>query len=123
MDNLQNSVELSELLLDKKIHTVETLQANRGKPPKIKNFGSLKDNEIIARDNEKVTVLAWKDKRVVKMTSTKHDSSTVRRQQMVKGKRGTREWFSKPACVQGPPPKCRLNFTIILNLFINSLLF
>ena len=39
--------------------------------------GRKKAGDIIARDNSKVLVLAWKDKRVVKAISTKHDASTT----------------------------------------------
>ena len=50
--------------------------------------GRKKAGDIIARDNSKVLVLAWKDKRVVKAISTKHDASTTmvtRRKSVVGG--------------------------------------
>jgi len=37
MDDLYNSVELSEMLLEKKVYTLGTLRANRGKPPEVGN--------------------------------------------------------------------------------------
>jgi len=39
--------------------------------------GRMRAGDIIARDNGKVLILAWKDKRVVKAISTKHDASTT----------------------------------------------
>jgi len=37
----------------------------------------MRAGDVIARDNGKVLVLVWKDKRVVKAISTKHDASTT----------------------------------------------
>ena len=35
----------------------------------------MKSGDVITRDNAKVMVLAWKDKRIVKVISTKHSAS------------------------------------------------
>ena len=77
MDNFYNSVELSEALLEQNIHTVGTLRSNRGEPPEIRNPSTMARHEVVAKNNGKVTVLAWKDKRVVMAISTKHDGSSM----------------------------------------------
>ena len=77
MDNWYDSVELSEFLLTAQVHTVGTLRKNRGSPPEINNPQNIARHDVIARDNGHEMVLAWKDKRIVKAISTKHDSSVV----------------------------------------------
>ena len=75
LDIFYNSVELSEFLLNKKIHTVGTLPSNRGEPNETKNLGSMAKHEVIAKNNGKVTVLAWKDKRKIQAITTKHNGT------------------------------------------------
>ena len=99
MDNFYNSVELSEALLEQKIHTVGTLRSNRGKPPEIRNPSAMKRHEVVAKNNGKVTVLAWKDKRVVKAISTKHDGSLRTISRRKKGGHGEMENIEKPVCI------------------------
>ena len=75
MDNFYNSVQLCERLLDLKTHCIGTLRKDRGEPPEV---GGLKPTdldrgEVVSRHNEKVLVLAWKDKKVVKMVTTLHE--------------------------------------------------
>ena len=62
MDNFYNSVDLSETLLAQGVHTVGTLRNNRGKPSTIRNPQRMQCHDVIAMDNGKVMVLAWKDK-------------------------------------------------------------
>ena len=97
-DNLYNSVELSEMLLEKKVYTVGTLRTNRGELPEVGNPGKMKKNEVVARDNGKVMVSSWMDKQVVKMISTKHDSSTAKAYHREKGSAQRKE-IIKPKCV------------------------
>ena len=99
MDNFYNSVELSENLLEKKIHTVGTLRSNRGEPSEIRNPCNMARHDVIARDNGKVMVLAWKDQRVVKAISTKHDDTLRTIQRRKKGGHGAMEDVEKPACI------------------------
>lgn len=100
MDNLYNRVEFSEQLLEKKIHTVGTLRSNRGEPLEVrKPPASMKPGDVIARDNGKVMVLAWKDKRVVKAISTKHDNSMEIVQRWKKKGKGEKEEVEKPSCI------------------------
>ena len=75
MDNFYNSVDLSEALLAQGVYTVGTLRNNRGEPSAIRNPQRMQSHEVIAMDNGKVMVLTWKDKRIVKAISTKHDGS------------------------------------------------
>ena len=98
MNDFFNSVELSEALLLQKIHTVGTLQSNRGEPDEIGKLQTLKKDEVIARSNGKVMVLAWRDNKLIKAISTKHDGclATITRR-----KRGTADTENvwKPACI------------------------
>jgi len=75
MDNFYNSVRLSEFLLEHKVYTIGTLSSHRGEPCKICDLDRMSTGDVIARKNGKVLVLAWKDKRVVKVISTKHNAS------------------------------------------------
>ena len=90
MDNWYNSVELSEALLAQKIHTVGMLRCNRGEPSEIRNAKRLSRHDVIARDNGKVMVLAWQDKRIVKAITTKHNSF-ITMQRRKKGGQGQME--------------------------------
>ena len=79
MDNLYNSVELSEELLVIKVHTVGMLRSQRGEPPNIQSAKTrtpkMKAADSLSVDNSKVMVVAWKDKKVVTALSMKHDGS------------------------------------------------
>ena len=99
MDNFYNSVELSEALLEQKIHTGGTLQSNRGEPPEIRNPSAMARHDVVAKNNGKVTVLAWKDKRVAKAISTKHDGSLQTISRRKKGGHGEMENIEKPVCI------------------------
>ena len=99
MDNYYNSVELSEDLLEQKVHTIGTLRSNRGEPSEIRNPSNLARHEVIAKDNGKVMVLSWKDQRIVKALSTKHDATLVTIQRRKKGGHGAMENVEKPACI------------------------
>ena len=59
----------------------------------------MKKGEIIAKDNGKVMVLAWMDKRVVKVRSTKHDAKVTTINRRIRGKRGETEEIKKPICI------------------------
>ena len=91
-------MELSEALLEQKIHIVGMLRSNQGKPPEIKNPSTMARHDVVAKNNRKVTVLVWKDKLVVKAISTKHDDSlcTITRK---KGGHGEMETVEKPVCI------------------------
>ena len=97
MDNWYNSVELSEFLLTAQVHTVGTLRKNRGSPPEINNPQNMARHDVIARDNGHVMVLAWKDRRIVKAISTKHDNSVIsitrrKKEEEVRWKRWKSQW-------------------------------
>ena len=59
----------------------------------------MKAGDCIARDNGKVMVLAWKDKRVVMALSTKHDGSLTAITRRKKKGHGKTEQIMKPLCV------------------------
>ena len=59
----------------------------------------MRAGDIIARDNGKDLVLAWKDKRVVKAISTKHDASTTTVTRRKKRGGGVMEEVTKPTCI------------------------
>ena len=99
MDNWYNSVELSEALLELQVHTCGTLRSNRVEPMEIRNLHNLDKHDIISRNNGKVMVMAWKDKRIVKAITTKHDNSLVTIRRRKKGGHGAMEEVQKPACI------------------------
>ena len=64
--------------MDRKIYTTGTLRCNRGEPNIIREAGKqkrLKKGEEVSADNGKVLVIAWQDKRTVKVLSTQHDTT------------------------------------------------
>ena len=101
MDNFYNSIALSENLLEKKIHTVGTLRGNRGEPQELRRgqLNRLQQHEVVAFDNGKVVVLAWKDKRVVKALTTKHDASVCSITRRQRGGNRDVEVISKPVAI------------------------
>lgn len=77
MDNYYNSVKLSEQLLKDGIYTCGTLRLPRGVPKILQTeLQSLKYNETKFIRKGDVFVISWKDKRVVSMISTLHNSIT-----------------------------------------------
>jgi hypothetical protein len=101
MDNLYNSVELSEELLEEKVYTVGTLRGNRGEPEIIRRSGQpggprMEVGEVVSRDNGQVMVLTWKDKKAVKCISTKHDASMQQIARRRKHGHGAMERVMKP---------------------------
>ena len=59
MDNFYNSVELSEKLLERKLHTFGTLRSFRGKSPEIRKPKNLAKHGVLAKDNGKVVVMVY----------------------------------------------------------------
>ena len=74
MDNFYNSVDMCRLLLGLHIHSAGTLRVNRGEPPSIREVSnaSLVVGARRAKHNDIAMVLAWRDKRIVRMISTFH---------------------------------------------------
>ena len=99
MNNFYNNVDMSEALLAQGFHTVETLRNNRGEPLTIRNPQRMQRHEVIAMDNGKVIVLAWKDKRIMKAINTKHDGSVCSITRRKKGWHGAMEEVMKPASI------------------------
>ena len=72
MDNFYNSVALCECLLGAQTNVCGTLRKNRGEPQiinKIKNT-DLGVGEKLVWHNERVMVVAWQEKRLVRMVTT-----------------------------------------------------
>ena len=71
VDNFYTSVTLAEKLLRKKTYLLGTVRGNRKLIPKIK-ITDLERGDVVAYENaQKVVYMAWKDKRLVQMLSTK----------------------------------------------------
>ncbi|KAM3842484.1 piggyBac transposable element-derived protein 4-like [Diretmus argenteus] len=100
MDNFYNSEAMCRLLLSLKIHSAGTLRVNRGEPPSIRGVSNaqLAVGDRLARHNDVAMVLAWRDKRIVRMISTFHqdDMKTVAVRE--KGQ-SVRIPQLKPACI------------------------
>ena len=95
MDNFYSSVDLSEAFLAQKVHLVGTLRNNRGEPLTLRNLQRMQHHKVIAVDNGKVMILAWKDKQIVKAISTKHDGSVCSIMRRKKGGHGAMEKVMK----------------------------
>ena len=95
-DNYYNSVQIAENLLAKKTRVCGTIRANRGLPAEFRHeIKSMKKGDYTFCRRGEVLLLAWKDKREVRMISTIHNSS------MGEGKqnRWTGEIQKKPTCI------------------------
>ncbi|KAM3850406.1 piggyBac transposable element-derived protein 4-like [Diretmus argenteus] len=100
MDNFYNSESMCRLLLSLQMHSAGTLRVNRGEPPSIRQVTTrdLAVGERVARHNDAVMVLAWRDKRIVRMISTFHQDEMTTVEVRQKG-HGERVPQRKPACV------------------------
>jgi len=76
-DNFYNSVRLAQSLLDRNVRVCGTMRANRGIPRDLEGEGKClkKGQSAFQRKGDMVQV--WKDKRLVQMISTIHDTTTV----------------------------------------------
>ena len=86
MDNFYNSVHLSKALLAEKTHVCGTLRNHRGEPAEFRNQ-QLKKGKIAALRQEDILLVAWKDKRIVKMVTTCHGNAVEPVQVRQKGTR------------------------------------
>ena len=59
----------------------------------------MRRDEVIARDNGKVMVLSWKDRRIVTAISTKHNDAAVPITRRKKGGNGEFEIIMKPEVI------------------------
>lgn len=100
MDNFYNSVGLCERLLGAQTNVCGTLRTNRGEPQIIREVknNNLGAGEKVVRHNNKVMVVAWQDKRLVKMLTTCHQD---RMQKVEVWQKGQKDKVSqmKPECV------------------------
>lgn len=100
-DRYYSSVELAQQLVTRQCHTTGTIIAGRvGNPNEIRQ-GALKklkkSGDTCAFRNGNVLVMGWKDKRVVLMVSTLHNTEMEKKITIQKG--GQRREVEKPACV------------------------
>ena len=100
MDNFYNSVALCERLLEVQTNVCGTLRKHRGEPQIISEMTKtdLGVGEKVVRHNERVMVVAWQDKRLVRMVTTCHQDSM---QWVEVWRRGNRDKVAqlKPECV------------------------
>ncbi|KAF5282321.1 hypothetical protein FQR65_LT14375 [Abscondita terminalis] len=93
MDNFYNSVDLAETLFKEQTHVVGTLREDILENPKEMLKRKLKKGDAIWKRKGPVLVTKWKDKRDVRMISTKHKHIMTE----IVGKRGGTKL--KPDCV------------------------
>ncbi|XP_046666743.1 piggyBac transposable element-derived protein 4-like [Homalodisca vitripennis] len=78
VDNYYTSVQLAKNLLARRTHLVGTVRANRKGLPADVMKAQIKKGEMKALENEDgIVVTKWKDKREVRMLSTKHEVEYV----------------------------------------------
>lgn len=100
MDNFYNSVSLCERLLRAQTNVCGTLRKNRGEPLIIRDIkkSDLGAGERIVRHNGRMMVVAWQDKRIVKMVTTCHQDRMEGVDVWQRGQRHKVTQF-KPVCV------------------------
>lgn len=99
-DRYYSSTDLSQELDKRQCHTTGTIIAGRVGNPKPVRQGvlkKLKSGEISAYRNGNVLVMGWRDKRVVIMISTYHDTAMQAVQTIQKG--NVQKEIKKPVCV------------------------
>lgn len=95
-DNYYTSVPLALRLRNRKTHLVGTLRANRKYLPKEVVQAKLKRGEMAAKQsNEGIVVLNWRDKRDVRMLTTK----TSALEMVPNNSRNTNAMHTKPKCI------------------------
>lgn len=78
VDNWYTSLPLAETLLNRKTHLIGTIRKNRKGLPKELIQTKLKVGEVKAMQNQRgISVIMWRDKRIVLMLSTKNKDETV----------------------------------------------
>ncbi|XP_061637355.1 heterogeneous nuclear ribonucleoprotein U-like protein 1 isoform X6 [Phyllopteryx taeniolatus] len=100
MDDSYNSVPLCELLLGAETNVCGTLRKNRGEP---KIFSEMTKYELgaggkVVRHNERVMVVVWQDKQLVRMVTTYHQDRMQKVKVLQKGRKDKGCQF-KPECV------------------------
>jgi len=77
-DNFYNNVGLTQTLLERNVRVCGTMRANRGIPRDLEDDGKrLKRGQSAFRRKGDVMVQVWRDKRLVRMISTIHDTTVV----------------------------------------------
>lgn len=96
-DNYYNSTTIAESLLQNKTRVCGTIRENRGIPPHFKVQSSMmnKGDVKICRKGDTL-LLAWRDKRIIRMISTIHEASVSPTKRK---NRETGENIPKPICI------------------------
>ncbi|XP_061536929.1 piggyBac transposable element-derived protein 4-like [Phycodurus eques] len=100
MDDSYNSVPLCELLLGAETNVCGTLRKNRGEPKVFREMTKyeLGVGEKVVRHNERVMVVAWQDKQLVRMVTTCHQDRMQKVKVLQKGHKDEGCQL-KPQCV------------------------
>ena len=99
-DRYYSSVNLAQELYKRKCHTTGTIIAGRvGNPPEVKKgtLKKMKPGQTCAYRKGSTLVMGWKDKRVVIMVSTFHDTGMEKVKTIEKG--NLHKEIMKPVCV------------------------
>ncbi|XP_023724806.1 piggyBac transposable element-derived protein 4 isoform X2 [Cryptotermes secundus] len=99
-DRYYSSVKLAQELDNQKCHTTGTIIADRVGNPKPVRQGAMKkmkSGDTCSYRSRNVLLMGWKDKRVVLMMSTYHDTSMEKIVTIQKG--GQQKEIQKPVCV------------------------
>ena len=73
MDNFYNSMKMSTAMLEIGTHTCGTMRRNRGEPEETDvTIGQLQPQQRIVRNNGKMIITSWRDRKLVKIISTHH---------------------------------------------------
>lgn len=82
VDNFYTSYELAKLFLAQKTHVVGTLRSKKKNMPKEVMDKSLRPGEVYAREDQHgIVVMKWRDKRDVRLLTTKHNADIEERQE------------------------------------------
>jgi len=84
-NNFYNNVRLAQTLLDRNMRVCGTMRANRGISCDLEGEGKcLKKGQSAFWRKGDIMVHVWKDKRLVQMTTTFHDTTIVNKGRIVK---------------------------------------
>jgi hypothetical protein len=79
-DSFYNSVGLAQTLLDRNARVCSTMRANRGIPRDLEGEGkSMKKGQSAFWRKGDVIVQVWRDRRLVRITSTIHEVTIINR--------------------------------------------
>ena len=99
MDNFYNSMNMTTEMLSLKTHTCGTMRRNRGEPEDTDvTKKDLPYQERIVRNNGRVMITAWHDRKLVKVLSTFHPDRMLEVRERPKGG-AQKEKKNRPAAI------------------------